>query len=166
MIRLRITTALLSLITILPVSAAADTWGPFDKIESKPIEEVWLNPGFYSHHFDTSANFNNNNYGLGAEYRYSTVNSLTTGRYLNSDRKISNYAGLYWQPLGIGNFRLGALIGAIDGYPATKNGNWFLMALPIVSYEAEKIGFNLTIVPTITGLVYGAITIQLKLRVF
>ena len=146
-------------------TSSADTWGPFNIIESKPIDEVWINPGFYSYHFDVDRNLNNNNLGFGAEYRYSTVNSLTVGRFNNSDRQNSSYAGWYWQPLELGSIRLGALVGVIDGYVNTRNRDWFPVAIPVASYEYKNIGVNLTVVPTYKDIVYGSITLQLKLRV-
>jgi hypothetical protein len=150
----------------VPVAAAAETAGPFNITETKPLSEVWLNPGFYSYHFDTDRELNNNNLGLGAEYRYSTVCSVTAGRFHNSDRQISSYAAWYWQPLELGGVRLGILLGAIDGYPRANNGGWFPMALPVVSYEYKRIGISLTAVPTVQDTVYGSLTLQFKLRVY
>lgn len=148
----------------LSISSAA-SWEPFSIIEPKPLAEVWINPGFYSYHFDLSKNLNNNNIGIGAEYRYSTVSSIAAGRFNNSNRQISNYVTWNWQPLEIGSVRLGAFIGAIDGYPA-RNGNWFLMALPVASYEHKNIGINLTLIPPYEDLIYASLTLQLKLKVF
>lgn len=147
-----------------PASSSADTWGPFTLPESKPLHEIWINPGFYSYHFDIDNNLNNNNLGLGAEYRYSTVNSVTAGRFHNSDRQISSYAAWYWQPLALGSVRIGALLGAINGYPRAANGDWFLMAIPVASYEYRNVGINLTVVPTIKDTVYGSLTLQLKFK--
>ncbi len=150
----------------LPAPSNADTWGPFSIIETKPLNEIWLNPGFYSYHFDIGNNLNNNNLGLGAEYRYSTVSSVTAGRFHNSDRQISSYAAWYWQPLALGSVRVGALLGAIDGYPRAFNGGWFPLAIPVASYEYKNVGINLTLVPTIKDTVYGSLTLQLKLKMY
>lgn len=148
-----------------PASSNASSWESFNLIETKPINEIWLNPGFYSYHFDIYKKLNNNNLGFGAEYRYSTVNSITAGRFYNSDRLISNYAAWYWQPFELGSIRLGALLGAIDGYPRALNGGWFPVIIPVASYEYKNVGINLTVVPTIINTVYGSITLQLKLKV-
>ncbi|MEJ1958437.1 MAG: hypothetical protein WDM70_02400 [Nitrosomonadales bacterium] len=56
----------------------------FSLIESKPISEVWLNPGFYSYHFQREKALNSNDFGLGGEYRYSTTSSATFGLFYNS----------------------------------------------------------------------------------
>ena len=138
----------------------------FSAIESKPISELWLNPGFYSHHFQTDKGLNNNNLGLGAEYRYSTTSSVTIGAFDNSDRQTSRYAGWYWQPLALGPVRLGAVVGAMDGYPKMKNGGWFFAAIPTASFEYQNFGANVAFVPGYKDRLYGAISLQLKLKVF
>ena len=150
----------------IPTICNANSWGPFSRIETKELNEVWLNPGFYSYHFELERNLNNNNLGFGAEYRYSTVSSLTVGRFHNSDRAISSYAAWYWQPLALGPVRLGGLLGVIDGYRRANSGGWFPTLLPVASYEYKNLGINLTVVPAIKNLVYGSITLQLKLKVY
>lgn len=140
--------------------------GPFSIIESKPISELWLNPGLYSYHFQKDKGLNNNNLGLGGEYRYSTVSSVTLGAFNNSDRQTSRFAGWYWQPLGLGPVRLGAVVGAMDGYPKMVNSGWFFAAIPTASIEYKNIGANLMFVPSYKDRLYGAISLQLKLKLF
>lgn len=144
----------------------ANTWGPFNIIEKKPVSEVWLNPGLYSYHFQTDKNLENNNIGLGAEYRYSTTNAITAGSFRNSVRQTSNYTAWYWQPLELGSIRFGALLGAISGYPNANKGGWFPLALPVVSFEYKNIGINVTLIPTYQDVIYGSLTMQLKLRLY
>jgi hypothetical protein len=138
----------------------------FAIIESKPISELWLNPGFYSYHFQKDKGLNNNNFGLGGEYRYSTVSSVTLGMFYNSDRQTSRFAGWYWQPLGLGPVRFGAVFGAMDGYPKMVNGGWFFAAIPTASIEYKNIGANLMFVPSYKDRLYGAISLQLKFKYF
>jgi hypothetical protein len=145
-------------------ASSADT---FSIIEPKPVSEFWLNPGFYSYHFQKNKGLNDSNFGLGGEYRYSTVNSVALGVFDNSDRQTSRYAGWYWQPLGVGPAaRFGAVVGAIDGYPKMQNGGWFLAVIPTASIEYKNIGANLMFVPSYKDRLYGAISLQLKLKVF
>lgn len=131
--------------------------------EFKP--EIWINPGFYSWHFETNIGLKDANPGLGMEYRYSATQSIMGGRYGNSDHQISSYMVWLWQPLTLGKIRLGALAGLIDGYPQAFHGDWFLMAIPVASYEYGNAGINLTIVPTIPDMVHGSFTVQLKYRI-
>ena len=50
------------------------------------------------------------NRGLGFEYRFSGTMAAAAGRFVNSDRYYSNYAGVLWQPYALGPVRLGAAI--------------------------------------------------------
>jgi len=152
-------------LALSPAISAAETLGAFTIVEPKPVNELWLNPGFYSYHFQRNKGFNDSNFGLGGEYRYSTTGSVTLGVFENSDRETSRYAGWYWQPLGLGPVRLGAIAGAIDGYPMW-NGGWFIAVIPTASIEYKNIGANLMFIPGYKDKLYGAITLQLKLRVF
>jgi hypothetical protein len=133
------------------------------KVEAKPLGELWLNPGMYSHHFKRG--FNDNNYGFGAEYRFSTVASVTAGRFHNSDAKSSDYAGLYYQPYAIGPVRLGFVVGGFNGYPKMHDRGWFLAAIPMLSYEYRHVGLNVGIIPPYKDKLYGAISFQFKLKV-
>ncbi|MBU1235433.1 MAG: hypothetical protein KJ634_00100 [Gammaproteobacteria bacterium] len=134
-------------------------------IDSQPLGELWLNAGMYSYHYDRDRNLNDSNSGLGAEYRFSTVASVTAGRFYNSDRQYSNYAGFYYQPWAIGPVRIGAVVGGFNGYPRMHDGGWFLAAIPVLSYEYGRVGLNVAIVPTYKDRLYGAISFQLKLKV-
>lgn len=147
-------------------AAHAEEGGFFSIIESKPLNEVWLNPGFYSYHYQRDKGLNDSNPGFGAEYRFSTVASATVGRFYNSDRQYSNYAGVYYQPIAAGPFRLGAVVGGFNGYPKMRDGGWFLAAIPVVSFDYKSVGLNVAIIPTYKDRLYGAISIQPKVKVF
>lgn len=151
------------MLACLSGTAAADT---FETIEAAPLKEVWLNGGFYSYHFQRDKGLNDSNPGLGGEYRFSTVASATVGRFYNSDRAYSNYVGVYYQPWKVGPVRLGAVAGGFSGYPKMRDGGWFLAAIPTASFEYKSVGVNVAIVPTYKDRLYGAISVQLKLKVF
>ncbi|MRV76751.1 hypothetical protein GJ700_34080 [Duganella sp. FT92W] len=161
-ISFRCSLALLAIASTLPAAVLADEL--FHTIDDKPLSQVWINPGFYSFHFDSGKNLNNSNFGLGAEYRFSTVMSATAGRFYNSDRRYSNYAGVYWQPVAIGPLRLGAVAGAFNGYPRARNGGWFPAVIPAISYEYERVGANIAVIPGYKDRLYGAISVQLKFK--
>lgn len=139
---------------------------PFELIGAKPLSEGWLNAGFYSYHFKRDKDLNDSNPGIGGEYRWSTVASATAGRFYNSDRAYSNYAGVYYQPFALGPFRLGVVAGAFNGYPKMQDGGWFLAAIPALSYEYKSVGLNLAFVPNYKDRLYGALSFQLKLKLF
>lgn len=162
-VRLCFAAAAIASLLLTSHTARADT---FEVIESQPLKQVWLNAGFYSYHFDRDKGLNDSNPGLGAEYRFSTVASATAGRFYNSDRQYSNYVGVYYQPFRIGPVRLGAVVGAFDGYPNMRDGGWFPAAIPTASVEYKSVGVNVAVVPKYKDRLYGALSVQLKLKVF
>ena len=155
-------TFLAVLAALVPATAFAGDL--FQTIDDKPLAEFWVNPGFYSVHFDRDKGLNNQNWGIGGEYRFSTVMSATAGRFHNSDRHYSNYAGVYWQPVALGPLRLGAVAGAFNGYPRARNGGWFPAVIPAISYEYQRVGANIAVVPGYKDRLYGAMSVQLKFR--
>jgi hypothetical protein len=92
-------------LALIPAVSAAGTSGNISIAEPKPVSELWLNPGFYPYHFQKDKELNNSNFGVGGEYRFLTVSSVTLGIFDNSDRQTSRYIGWYWQPLESGPVR-------------------------------------------------------------
>jgi hypothetical protein len=132
--------------------------------EITDISQVWINPGFYSLHFDRNKGLEDANPGIGIEWPINPTYSLTAGRFRNSDRMYSNYAGLYVMPFDLYGVKLGAVLGGFSGYPNYRNGNWFPALLPVAAIEGKRWGLNVTIVPSIKNRLYGAVTFQLKYR--
>jgi hypothetical protein len=132
--------------------------------------QVWINPGLYSYHFDRSKDLREDNIGVGAEVLLAADHELMAGTFINSDRARSHYAAyqwrpLHWQPAGI-KVSAGVAVGGFDGYPRYHDGGWFAAALPVLAVEGDRIGVNLFVVPTISDRTNGAISIQVKLRVW
>jgi hypothetical protein len=150
-------------LTVYPATSGAEI---FSFIEPGPMSELWLNPGFYSYHFQREKKLNNNNFGLGGEYRFSTVSAFLFGEIDNSDRKTSHYVGWYWRPVGVGPVRLGAIAGAMDGYPKMVNGGWFFAVIPTAGIEYKNVGANLMYVPSYRDRLYGTISFQVKFKVY
>lgn len=151
---------------LLPVSAIAQDGSWFTKIESEPKSEFWLDTGFATYHFDRDKDLNGANKGLGAEYRFNGTTSATIGRFYNSDRQWSNYAGVIWQPYAIKQVRIGLALAAFDGYPKMRNGGWFPAAIPTLTYDYKRVGVNVGIIPSYKDRLYGGISVQLKLKLF
>ena len=133
--------------------------------------ELWVNPGLYSFHFDSSKGYRANNIGVGGEVHITKNHGAVAGTFINSDRARSQYVGYQWRPLhwqpteGIrvsGNL----IIAAFDGYPRMRNGGWFAAALPVVAVEGKRLGANVTIVPNYGNRLHGAVAVQIKLRVW
>ncbi|SFC45527.1 hypothetical protein [Massilia yuzhufengensis] len=144
-----------------PLAQADDL---FTKIESAPTSEFWLDTGFATAHFDSDKGLNGANKGLAAEYRFSGTMAATAGRFYNSDRQWSNYAGVIWQPYALGTVRVGVALAAFDGYPKMRDGGWFAAAIPTLTYEYKRVGVNVGIIPTYRDRLYGGVSIQFKIR--
>jgi hypothetical protein len=138
--------------------------------DTEPSRQVWLNPGFFSWHFDRTQDFREDNWGVGVEVVLAPDHAVMAGNYINSDRERSRYAGyqwrpLHWQPYSI-DVSAGIALGVFDGYPKMNNGGWFIGLLPMLAVEGKHLGVNLSIVPTIDDRVNGAVVLQIKLRVW
>lgn len=127
--------------------------------------QVWLNVGGFSRHFSRSSGYNENNLGLGAEYRTSPEVSYMAGAYYNSVRKTTSYVAMNWQPWAVGPIRFGGTLGVMNGYPSLAKGGTFFAALPMATWEGKRYGVNVGIIPSI-GKVDGAVIVQFKLRVY
>jgi hypothetical protein len=138
----------------------------FEITEPKSRNELWLNPGMVSYHFDKDNGYNNKNFGFGAEYVFSSVASLTGGGFKNSDHEHSNYLGIYYHPVTISFLKVGFVAGGLSGYPATNNGGWFPALIPTISAESGWVGANLLLIPSVGDKVHGAISLQLKFKVW
>jgi len=142
------------------------TDGWIEVIEPKLKSEIWINPGMYSYHFQKDQNLNNNNLGVGLEYRFNTVASATIGNFKNSDNGHSSYAGIYYQPIAIGPVKLGVVAGGFNGYQSTNNGGWFPAVLPALTVEEGRFGANIFFIPTVADRVHGAISLQIKVKLY
>lgn len=129
------------------------------------LADVWINPGFYSHHFDTSKNLNNNNHGFGIEASVSKTYSLTAGVFENSDRQTSRYIGAYVMPFQVGALKAGAAVGVFDGYPKMLDGGWFPAVIPTMAIEGGRLGLNISYTPKIGDRVNSALSFQVKFNI-
>jgi hypothetical protein len=124
--------------------------------------DIWINPGFYSHHFDTSKNLNNNNHGFGVEATITDMYSLTAGVFENSDRATSHYVGAYVMPFRVGALKAGAAVGVFDGYPKMHEGGWFPAVVPTMAIEGRRVGLNISFIPKVGDRVNSALSFQVK----
>ncbi len=129
------------------------------------LADIWINPGFYSHHFDKSKDLNDNNRGFGVEATISKTYSLTAGVFENSDRQTSHYIGAYVMPYQVGALKAGAAVGAFDGYPNMRDGGWFLAVVPTIAIEGRRIGLNISYIPKIGDKVNSALSFQVKFNI-
>lgn len=130
-----------------------------------PKGEVWINVGGFSRHFSRGNGYNENNLGLGVEYRTGADLSYMAGAYDNSVRKTTSYVAVNWQPWTVGPIKLGGTLGVMNGYPSLAKGGVFFAALPMATWEGKRFGVNVGIIPSM-GKVEGAVIVQFKLRVY
>lgn len=129
------------------------------------LADIWVNPGFYSHHFDKSKDLNNNNHGFGVEATISNTYSLTAGVFENSDRQTSHYIGAYVMPFQRGALKAGAAVGVFDGYPKMREGGWFPAIVPTMAIEGKRLGLNISYTPKIGDKVNSALSFQVKFNI-
>lgn len=151
--------ALLSLTLFASTAALAEE-------ASTRRSELWLTTGFATYHFQSDKDLNGRNPGVGLEYRFADSLSATAGRFYNSDRQHSRYAGLYYQPWEYKGVRFGAVVGGFDGYPKMRDGGWFLAAIPTATFEYKRVGINVAVVPTYKDRLHGGISVQLKFKLW
>lgn len=145
-------------------TAAWPAMGQAQEASSQFLSRLWINPGFYSLHFDRDKDLEDQNWGLGVEYVLNDQWSLTAGAFRNSDRERSHYVGAYFMPFEWQGLKFGAAVGAFDGYPHYRDGGWFPALIPTVAYESRHWGLNVGIIPSYKDRLYGAITFQFKVR--
>lgn len=134
--------------------------------DSASRNELWLDTGFATWHFDNDKDLNGRNPGIGLEYRFSDTMAATAGRFYNSDREHSRYVGLYYQPWQYKGVRFGAVVGAFDGYPKMRDGGWFPALIPAITYDYKRVGVNVAVVPSYQDRLYGGISVQLKFKLW
>jgi hypothetical protein len=127
--------------------------------------DVWVNPGFYSYHFDKEKDLNNNNHGFGVEASFSKTYSITAGVFENSNRKTSHYIGAYVMPFQVGAVKAGVAVGGFDGYPNMRDGGWFPAVLPVMAIEGPRLGLNVSYTPKVGDKLNSALSFQVKFKI-
>jgi len=128
---------------------------------------LWITPGIFSHHFDRNAGYRERNWGFGVQSNLSESVSVMAGNYINSDNDRSDYAGFIWQPWSWHSIKMGLAAAAFNGYPLMLNGGWFPAILPVLSIRNERVGVNLTAIPSYASRgLHGSVAAQFILRVW
>ena len=137
-------------------------------VQDEQASQLWVTTGFRSYHFKRSANYNENNSGIGLEWRFNAERAISVGTYRNSVRDTTHYLHYVWTPWQLGPLRLGGAIGLIDGYPDLNDGKVSFSLIPAASWHfkvfSHDAGLNLVYIPTIAQQVDGSLALQLKIR--
>lgn len=138
------------------------------RAENDGSSQIWLTTGFRSYHFKRDAGYNENNAGIGLEWRFNPKQAVVVGGYDNSVRRNSRYLHYVWTPINLDPIRLGAAAGIIDGYPDMNKGKLAFSLIPVASLHfkifSHEAGLNLVYIPTVTQRVDGSLALQLKIR--
>lgn len=126
-------------------------------------DQPWVTMQTVSHHIAANPNLNEQNWGVGVEYRTSEKWKVAIGQYRNSYRYSSIYAAKIWLPIQEKNFKFGAAMGLVSGYRKENRNDLLPFVLPTVMYEGKKFGANVFAIPHVPGLP-GIVTLQLKMR--
>jgi hypothetical protein len=68
-------------------------------------------------------------------------------------------------PYQINGIKLGAVVGAFNGYPNAYDGGWFPALIPVAAIEGSQFGLNVAFIPTVSNKLHGGVSFQLKYRV-
>jgi hypothetical protein len=128
--------------------------------------EVWLNGGVLSYHFRRDKDYREENWGFGAEALFARRHGVLAGTYLNSENSRSRYFGYEYRPFvrernGL-RVSVGVAFAAVDGYPSTRDGNWFPAAIPALNVEGKRVGMSVLLLPNFKQ--GPALAFELKLK--
>ena len=137
-----------------------------------PPPQWWGNLNIGSMHFEgerdflpPGESFREFNPGIGVEVQWQPRHAVAAGYFLNSVDEDSLYALYHYTPLQLGRFvRVGAMLGAVTGYPGYNDGGIGPAAGLIAKVEGARVGANLIYLPEISGSVPHTLGLQFKLR--
>lgn len=123
-----------------------------EEVKQDSSKGWWLEMGGLSYHLDRDRHFNERNFGLAGQYRFSTDHAVAAGYYRNSLGNTSHYALYKYTPLHYGPLNLGVQAGVLDGYPAMNHGRVFPMALPVASVRVGRVEAEFMAVPRLKDI--------------
>jgi len=124
---------------------------------------TFLTASLASYHFERQKGYCETNPGVGIEHGNEDLR-FVAGTYHNSLCLPSDYIGVSWSFLKLGNVRLGMAGLAITGYQKNKRGTEAIYALlPVVAYEGKKWGANVIVIPPYDDF-QGCLGFQVKWR--
>lgn len=107
-----------------------------------------------SYHFDRKKDYNENNFGLGIEHRFSDAWAMSAGFFRNSFDRHTNYVFAGYTPIQYAGWRVGAVVGGVTGYSEGVDP-WLT---GIATRDFGRVGLNLVFSP-------AGVALQIKLMV-
>ena len=131
-------------------------------------DQLWAVGTVGSYHVENNG-YCQFNPGVGVEYGGEKVR-FVAGTYQNSLCYNSNYVGVSYAPLKLGNWKAGAALLGVTGYKTKvdKHTGKFsddpaFAPLPFISYERRHWGLNILVIPPFDDFA-GALGFQAKFR--
>lgn len=106
------------------------------------------------------------NWGGGLEARFKHNLAAQVGGYRNTYGHGTAYAIGIWQPITDGRMSAGGFVGAATGYKSDPGCQRDVCPVGgfLISFSGERYGFNVMVVPAISGTTTNVFGLQLKLK--
>lgn len=138
---------------------------PLAAAQERDPAQWWGVANVASHHFNAGEDFNEFNPGVGIEVQWQPRHGVAAGYFRNSVDHDSFYALYQYTPLALGrHVRVGAMIGAVTGYPGYNDGGIAPGGGLVLKAEIERFGANLVYLPKLSGVTPNTLGLQVKYR--
>ena len=134
------------------------------KIDTAAARSSWVTAGWLSWHFRKADERNAANLGIGLEMDANPRWTMAGGVYHNSFYDTSLYVGAIRQFWVKDRWRLGLMLGAVNGYRHLNDGGFYPYVFPMLQYQGQTLGVNLALVPPVNAATGGLLAVQLKVR--
>lgn len=128
------------------------------------VRSRWVTAGWFSWHFRHADQRNAANLGIGLEIDANPQWTMSGGIYSNSFYDTSVYAGAIRQFWMRDRWRLGLMLGAVNGYRHLNDGGFYPYVFPMLQYRGQTVGVNLALVPPVHASTGGLLAVQFKVR--
>lgn len=108
-----------------------------------------------SYHFDRHRDYNERNFGLGWERRYSDEWAGSLGYYRNSYDRLTVYTFASYTPWTVATWRMGVVFGVVTGYDEDRPSTWLT---GVATRDFGGLGLNVVFAP-------AALAFQVKWRI-
>ena len=122
----------------------------------------WVTAGWISWHFRNADERNAFNLGIGLEIDANQKWTIAGGAYNNSFYENSIYTGVIRHFWVRDTWRLGLMLGAVNGYRHLNDGRFYPYVFPMLQYLGRTLGANLSFIPPVDKTTGGLLAVQLK----
>jgi hypothetical protein len=134
------------------------------KIDTAAARSSWVTAGWLSWHFRKADERNAANLGIGLEIDANPRWTMAGGVYHNSFYDTSFYVGAIRQFWVKDSWRLGLMLGAVNGYRHLNDGGFYPYVFPMLQHQGQTLGVNLALVPPVDKTTGGLVAVQFKVR--